>query len=60
MCYDGHWKSVCDDSADNVIASAVCKEVGHAGHGWEIYIHILNLLCLHHHIFYCRPGVQSR
>lgn len=33
VCYDGHWRSVCDDSADNVIAAAVCKEVGHAGNG---------------------------
>ena len=33
VCYDGHWRSVCNRSADNVIAAAVCKEVGHAGNG---------------------------
>lgn len=41
VCSDGHWNSVCYNYYAYIPAAAVCREVGHAGRGWLIHIHII-------------------
>ena len=43
ICYDGQWRSLCDDFADDMIATVVCRELGHAANGWKTCIVLLHI-----------------
>ena len=43
ICYDGQWRSLCDDFADDMIATVVCRELGHAANGWKMCTVMLHI-----------------
>ena len=36
VCSDGYWNIVCGYGY-NILAAVVCRELGHAGKGWQIH-----------------------